>query len=336
MSFRDLIQTLGEVRPPTMVYDGDDTPESFGAWQEAFRAKLIELRGEPLDRPTPPTVDILGESDEGDHVRRRIDIGSVLGTKVPAYLLIPRTGGPKPGMLALHGHLRRAKECIAGVEPPPPNVGPRDYGAAAARAGFVTLCPDWWGWGDRVEPGFENDGRDMCNVRFMAAAMYGVPALSIMISDGLAALDVLAACDDVDETRIAAMGNSYGGRMSMWLAAFDERIAAIVASGCMNCFRERSLKLSSCGVQFLPGILAYGDVQEVFATLAPRPLMLTCGQTDALLPAEYLAVMRPVIERAYRICGAAEKLNIHTHPGGHFLPAEPAIAWLKKVVGNSR
>lgn len=333
MTFRDLIEAIGEVRPPAMVYDGDDTPERFGAWQEAFRAKLVALRGEPLDRPAPPTVDVLSESDEGDHIRQRIDIGSVLGTKVPAYLLIPKGDGPNPGMLALHGHLKRAKECIAGVKPPPPNVGPRDYGAAAARAGFVTLCPDWWGWGDRVEPGFENDGRDMCNVKFMAAAMYGVPALSIMISDGLAALDVLAAREDVDGTRIGAMGNSYGGRMSMWLAAFDERISAVVASGCMNCFRERSLKLSSCGVQFLPGILAFGDVQEVFATLAPRPLMLACGEQDTLLPAEYIEKMIPVVERAYRICGAPENLNIYRHGGGHFLPVQPAVAWLRQVIG---
>ncbi len=333
MSFRDLLKTLGEDRPPAMRYDGDDSPEGFRVWQEAFSAKLRELRGRPLPRPTPPAVEVIETVELADHVRQRVDIESVLGSKVPAYILIPKgLTGPRPGVMALHGHTKWGKERLSGSSSAEGET-PGGVGLAAVRAGCVTICPDWWGWGDRAEPGFEDDRRDMCNVKFMAAGMYGVWLLSIMISDGRAALDVLAGRDDVDATRIAAAGNSFGGRMSMWLTAFDDRIAAAVCSGCLNCFRERSLILSSCGAQFFPGLLQYGDVQEVFATIAPRPLMITCGAQDALLPAEYLREMKPVIRRAYRILGAEENLNIHEHEGGHMLPAGAALDWLGRTFG---
>ena len=58
----------------------------------------------------------------------------------------------------------------------------------------------------------------------------------------------------------------------MWCTIFDPRIVACVASGCMNTFRERSQKLSSCGIQYPFGLLQYGDVPELFSLIAPRPL----------------------------------------------------------------
>jgi dienelactone hydrolase len=317
-----------------MRYDGDDTCEDFRAWQRAFAAKLRELRGEPLPRPTPPGVRLLASTELDDHVRQHVAIESVLGTTVPAYVLVPKGArGRRPAVMALHGHGVGGKERLAGTMPAPAGGAPSSYALAAVGAGFVTLTLDWWGWGERAEGGFDFGGRDMCNVKFMAAGMYGVWLLSIMLSDAAAALEALRARADVDPDRVAAMGNSFGGRMSMYLAALDERIAAAVCSGCLNCFRERSLKLTSCGAQFFPGLLAQGDVQEVFALIAPRPLMILSGAKDPLLPDEYVRRMKPVIQRAYRALGAEEKLTFHDHDGGHVLPTAPAVEWLRRQLG---
>lgn len=331
MDFRGLLKRLGNERPPQLRYDGDDSPGSFRAWQKTFRAKLEALRGDPLERPGA-RVELLGTEQLDDHIREHIAIDSVLGSKVTAYVLKPKgdAGTQWPAVLALHGHGKYGKETTCGVALPEPGDPPRDHAVAAVRAGFVTLCPDWWGWGERVEPGFDFAGRDMCNTKFVAAAMYGVPLLSIMLSDGTAALDALVAREDVDSSRIAVMGNSYGGRMSMYMAAFDTRIKTAVCAGCLNCFRERSLKLSSCGAQFFPGILKWGDVEDIFCLIAPRPLMIMSGSRDHLLFAEDMARMKKVIRRAYRAFGAAHKLNFHDFDGGHCLPRNPAIKWLKE------
>jgi dienelactone hydrolase len=164
----------------------------------------------------------------------------------------------------------------------------------------------------------------------MAAAMYGLNVLSLHIQDAQAALDVLASRPEVDAARIGCIGNSYGGRTSMWFTIFDPRIRACVASGCMNTFRERSLKLSSCGIQYLPGLLRYGDVPELFCLIAPRPLQLQAGERDALItPSDRDAIQRTVRE-AYQGLDAGACFDYVLHEEGHLLLWEQARAFLDR------
>lgn len=334
-SFLDLIENLWDEQSPRMRYRGDGSRDSFTAWQSDFLAKLKELRGDPLPRPEA-RVELLDRAELEDHVREHIAIDSVLGTKVPAYVLIPKSepAGPRPGVMALHGHIPGGKEPTAGAVDPP-REEPDDYGLAAVRAGFVTLCPDWWGWGERAQEGVDGQPNNPCNRRFVAVQKYGVSLLSIMLSDAIAALDAFAAREDVDAARIAAMGNSFGGRMSMWLTALDRRVRCAVCAGCFNCFRERSLKLSSCGAQFPPGLLQWGDVEDVFSLIAPRPLMIMTGSRDSLIIPEYAQRMRPVVERAYDILGTGQDLTFHEFEGAHYLPQRPAVEWLQTVLGST-
>lgn len=334
VSFREFLRVYGDLRKPDMTYAGDGSRESVRAWQQSFREKMLELRGQPLPRP-PLNIRVLDCVEVEDHVREHIAYDSVPGATVTAYVLKPKglkRGERRPGVLALHGHHHGGKDAVAGIVPSAKGDDPPDdYGLGAVRAGFVTLCPDWWGWGERVEAGFRfND--DMCNSKFVAGQMYGIPLLSLMISDGEAGVDVIALREDVDPKRIAVMGNSTGGRMSMWLSVFDSRVRAAVCSGCLNCFRERSLKLTSCGLQFLPGLLRHGDVGEVFTLIAPKPLMIMSGKKDPLLFEEDRARMGAGIRQAYAAFSAERYLQLFEHEGGHYLPQEPAMKWLKEVL----
>lgn len=336
-SFTEVIQKLGEQFPPRLRYDGGD----FAAWQQRLRDKLAELAGDqfPLRfieagaRREPPAVEVTQRVECDGYVRERVTIASVLGTRIPAYILTPEgaADGPRPGVVVMHGHSKHGKEMPAGLVEQEPGAPPADHARAAARAGLVALCPDWWGWNERAETDLHDDTRDMCNVKFMAALMYGLPLLTVMVHDALACVDVLASRPGVDGGRLAVMGNSFGGRMAMWTAAFDGRVSACVSSGALNCFRERSLALSSCGAQYFPGLLAWGDVEDVYASLAPRPLLIMAGSADALLPGEYVGRMVPVIERGYAAAGGEHNLTIHQHGGGHYLPQDVAVPWLTRL-----
>jgi dienelactone hydrolase len=155
------------------------------------------------------------------------------------------------------------------------------------------------------------------------------------IQDGQALIDVLMGMQEVNPDHIACIGNSYGGRTSMWLAVFDERISACVASGCMNTFRERSLKLTSCGIQYPPGLLRYGDVQEIFSLIAPRPLQLMAGKTDPLLNEEDKKLILDTVQHAYSCTGKEDNLDYAQHDGGHVFRWDCAEPFLKKHLSFS-
>ena len=116
----------------------------------------------------------------------------------------------------------------------------------------------------------------------------------------------------------------------MWLAIFDERIKICVPAGCMNIFRERSLKLSSCAIQYLPGLLQYGDVPELFGLIAPRPMQLQAGEGDNLITASDRDQIKWVVKKAYHLLGAEENFEYILHSRGHTFAWDLAAPFFKR------
>lgn len=69
----------------------------------------------------------------------------------------------------------------------------------------------------------------------------------------------------------------------MRLTIFYEWSKACVSGGCMNTFCERFLKLSLHTIQYLPRLLQYGDVSELFVSIAQRSTQLQLGEGDNLI-----------------------------------------------------
>jgi len=331
-SFTDFLDRYGQSRPPDLCHrEGEDIRD----WQARFRAKLEQLRGDVPERVVP-RVEVVETVEEADHTRHLLDIRVTAMSTLPAYLLIPR--GLKPdekraGLLASHGHLPYGIDSVCGLRGMEEgDHARRAYALEAVRGGFVVLAPAWWGWAGR-------DGhlplvgqRDRCNVIQTMASMYGFNVLDLHIQDGQAALDVLAARPEVDPARLGCLGNSYGGRTTMWLTIFDERIKACVSAGCMNRFRERSLKLRSCGIQYLHGLLRHGDVDELFSLIAPRPMQLQAGKLDPLITPADRDAMEQTIRRAYNLLGAEDRFDYVLHEEGHLLLWPPARDFLARFL----
>ena len=324
-SFVDFLKKYGDEHKPGMIYrDGQD----FRTWQRAFRRKLKSLRGNIPDR-VKPEMEILETTELPDHTRQLIHFPVSKFSELIAYLLIPKNfkkGEKRAGIVALHGHHSHGVETICGVQKTdyPP------YALQAVRSGYVVLAPAWWGWPGRDGHLDRVGDRDKCNTIQMAASMYGINVLDLHIQDGQAAIDVLCSHADVDTKKIGCIGNSYGGRTAMWLTIFDDRIKACVPSGCMNIFRERSLKLSSCAIQYLPGLLKYGDVPELFSLIAPRAMQLQAGEGDSLITASDRDQIRKVVEKAYRLSGAENNFDYAQHSRGHVLAWDLAVPFFRK------
>ncbi len=87
-----------------------------------------------------------------------------------------------------------------------------NYGEQMARAGFLTICPDLRGFGERLDPHDPIRGRDACNVSLIQGVMLGLYTLTLNIWDMRCCIDYLETRPEVNPERIGMMGLSQGGR----------------------------------------------------------------------------------------------------------------------------
>lgn len=329
-SFIEFLDRFGAANPPSHRYrEGIDVR----SWQAELRSALEGLRGQQPER-VKPVVETLESVQEADHTRHTLRIAVSELTTLIAYLLVPnglQPGEKRAGLIVSHGHASHGIDSMCGLQGMTSEESwMRAYALPAVRAGYVVLTPAWWGWVGRDGHLHRVGKQDKCNMIQIAASMYGINVLDLHIQDGQAAIDVLSARPEVDSKRIGCLGNSYGGRTTMWFAALDPRITAIVAGGCMNTFRERSLKLASCGIQYRFGTLRYCDVHEIFSLVAPRPMQLQAGAQDKLLTESDRDAIRDTVASVYGALDAPDNFDYQLHPEGHILLWDLAEPFLNK------
>ncbi len=109
----------------------------------------------------------------------------------------------------------------------------RASGLLLAKQGFVTLSIDLLGDGERIEPGHRsNDTRPFYQQRYpdpMADDAWSIIGKSVW--DVMRSVDYLQSLDYVSPNSIGCTGWSYGGHVTLFAAAFDQRIAAAVPNG---------------------------------------------------------------------------------------------------------
>lgn len=265
-----------------------------------------------LIRLAEPPVSLLSsrvESADGyviEHLRLKLGEEEVRGIltrpaddtrRLPAILYGHSHGG---------GYGIGARELLDGREYLLDPLGP-----VFARAGYVTLCIDMPVFGERAT----------VSESFAAKALlwHGKSLFGEMLSDHSAALTYLAGRDDVDPGRIGAFGISMGCVLSYWLAAMDERIAAVAHLCCFADFRTM-IELGAHdghGIYLtVPGLLSEADGGSIAALIAPRPQLVCIGEADSLTPPAAVARAWSELEPAY--VNAPGMLQKVSEPGiGH-------------------
>lgn len=224
-----------------------------------------------------------------EHLRFRLGEADVRG-----ILTRPQdTGMRRPAILYGHSHGGGygigASELLEGREYLVDPLGP-----VFARAGYVTLAIDMPIFGERAT----------VSESFAAKALLwrGKSLFGHMLSDHVAALTYLASRDDVDPGRIGAFGISMGCVLSYWLAALDDRIAAVAHLCCFADFRTM-IELGAHdghGVYLtVPGLLNEADAGTIAALIAPRPQLVCIGEADSLSPPLAVARAWAELEPAY-------------------------------------
>lgn len=260
-----------------------------------------------IEREEPPFI------DNDAYLAYHLTYVSPMGGRVPAFLLVPRTDGPHPGLVMMHG-LGDSKS----AELP--------FARRFAAAGAVVLVIDapFAREGRRDEPPISFTERDR-------------EEHIQLIVDLRRAVDLLSAREDVDPQRIAYHGFSYGGMVGGLLAGVEDRLAAyalIVADGGLvqhytgpddedgplsdltPADRERWLAL----MEPLESLYFVGHA-------APAPLLMQSAREDELVPASDA-------ERFH--AAASEPKTVIWYDSGHALPAEAecdTVNWLAEHLG---
>src|SRR5262249_6810126 len=174
--------------------------------------------------------------------------------------------------------------------------------------------------------------QDPCAVTFVRLQLLGKVLMAENLRDCLWALELLARHKQVDAKRLACVGLSYGGRMTMLTAALEPRIRVAIVSGALNVMQERVGIRYSCGAQVIPGLLRYGDVPEIGSLIAPRPCVWEIGSRHEVIVPKWEKKALERLRRAYRALGAEGQLFVDRFAGGHEWSGRIGSALIQKVL----
>ena len=300
-------------------------------WRRRFRSNLVKDLGPPPEA-LPLEVETLEQTQFDGYIREKIIFNPDPFSSIPAYVLIPDRAtaeNPVPAVLCAHGH-GVGKDGAVGIV----DDYQKQYAVELAQRGFVTLAPDWRCFGERKDRDewVRRPGRDGCNIAYFAFGYFGYQLLQLNISDGQRCLDYLQARPEVDSRRLGCMGCSFGGTMTTYISALDQRVkvAVIVCylSTLTDALNDRG-RGNTCGSQFMFGLRKAGDIADVAGLIAPRACMVQIGSDDmCFIESDALSAFGQ-LEKIYAAAGHRDQLVLDHFQGEHEINLETGIAFLE-------
>ena len=316
--------------------------EDYRDWRDSFRDKLIKLMGIDLISPKCElNPEIMERRKSGSYITEKLSLQVEEGFYMPCYLLIPKNINlPSPVVIALHGHGRGVKDVLGEVDSEEWKSWVEsfnyDYARQLALRGFITFVPEVRAFGERekdsekVVPREDRDYRTSCRKSSFNSMLLGRPIIGGKIWDMMRAIDYLQTREEVNPEKIACLGLSMGGMITLYGAAVDQRIKAAVISGYLNTFKDSIMAMEHCECNYLPGILKYGEMYDICSLIAPRPLLIESAKNDPLFPFHASEFAFNRVKRVYQLLGEKEKLTRDVFEGEHRFSGKIAFDWLRK------
>ena len=284
----------------------------------------------PLAPETQPRL------DSGAYRAEQFTFATEAGERVPGvFLKAASANDRRPAVIFLHGTGSRKEEFLALMR-------------TFADRGFATAAIDARHHGARIAA---KNGSG--NAQYLSAMLEtyrtgkGRPYLYDTVWDVLRLVDYLETRAGVDPRRIGVMGISKGGTEAYLAAAVDPRIAAAVpiigvqgfrwaldnnqwqarvgtfAPAVEGAARGEGTQVDAAFVRrfydrVAPGIYGDYDAGSMLALIAPRPVLVINGDSDARTPLAGVQDAVAAARRTYIKMGAEDKLGVYLQPNaGH-------------------
>jgi dienelactone hydrolase len=314
-------------------------------WQGAFRERFGELLGDLCNWERPPLEAQIVESRQMDGYRRESVVFTTRpGLRAVAYLLVPDDcHTPRPAVLCIPGH-GRGVDSLVGIAPDgtqrplnQPDEYQADFALQCVARGYVVLALEPISFGHRrdAETRERSAEASTCNRDAMAALMLGETLPGWRVWDAMRALDYLQTRSDVvDGERLAMMGISGGGLVTLFTAALDERVSIAVVSGYFNTFAASILGVDHCSDNYVPGLLRLCEMPDLAALVAPRALFVESGHKDDIFPLPAFETAVGQAREIYQVFGASKYFEAETFPAGHQFHGAGAFPFLDQWRDN--
>ena len=315
-----------------------------GQWRSILICKLKEVTGYNTMLSADLAPRITEEVVFDGYTRQRVEIQTEPGVIMPLYVLIPQhLPPPYASVIAPHGHSSGGKLAVTGCRELPEiaetiDEHNYDYGVQFVRAGFITLCPDARGFGERQEDAARDSILNQsCQWINNMAFPLGQTVTGMWTWDIHRLIDYVQTRVDCLPDRIGCAGLSGGGLQTLWASALDDRIKCAVISGYLYGYKESLLDLhTNCSCNYVPHLYEYVDMGDIAALIAPRPLLVETGTQDELNGASGLDNVRSqmqIIRKAYRLLNSEELLKHDIFEGEHRWNGIEAIPWMQHHLG---
>jgi len=281
-------------------------PQSKHGWDTykiQLKNKIIEKTGALVSQKLPLDLKETGSLQMKGYSIKNIAFQTRPGIYATANLYIPEGKGKFPGVIVMMGHSLSGRLYDKY----------QSVGITLALNGYVSLCIDPWGSGERttIHGVFEDHGDE--NNLGIALMDIGESLMGMEITDNIRGVDLLSSLPYVDPENIGATGSSGGGNQTMWLTAMDERIKAavpVVSAGTFEAF----VMGSPCICEVLTDGLTFTEEAGVLALIAPRAIKM-CNHTQdanaAFNPREMLRSYKNA-KTVFKILGAENNIAYDT------------------------
>lgn len=326
------VENLGKVE--TLLQDADGKPiTTIQEWEkhrQTIRDRWNKFLG-PMSEPrSAVALEILKTESLPAITRQLVRYEGEPGIFVEGYLLIPKAAVDSkakcPAVLAMHPTTNATIDDIAGIS----GQDTKQFGLALAQRGFIVFCPRCFLWQDvnSLNEAVEKHRERHPKTTGMAKMLY----------DAVRGVDVLESLPQVDQTRIGAIGHSLGAKEALYLAAFDERIKAAVASEGGIGFRSTNWEASWYLGEAIRDPEFPLNHHQLLGLMAPRPFLILGGETgpgaadgDRSWPLINAAL--PV----WNLYGEPTRLGLLNHHEGHSVSEqsfERMAEWLTVYLGQ--
>ncbi len=250
--------------------------------------------------PSISNANVITQRDLGNYVEYQVTYETWKNVYGASTVLIPKKSKPVPVTFILCGHGKKGRLT-------------ESYALMAhrlAKCGTAVIVPDNIGQGDREFMGHWN---------VVSPFNAGLTLQGLIVAETLALIKAVKSHPKFDGENMCACGNSGGGTLTMFLTALAPELKAVASSGYPSEFEGLlSKEKTHCACNLLKGCVCGPEMWEIYSLFAPKPLLLSQGWYDVLIPLELAKRNARKVNAIYSAIGAEQnfkfELTATKHP----------------------